>query len=169
MELKKFLLLFFLFWNEQLLFADNLYVDAFYHFIELVLSNRYDKGDTICIKEVFGITDAFPSEINGYSIMKVNEQNVDDIPVVKGMGDCKRMVYYIYPLRFVLKNSDIKVYVGIQDELCLQEHGNKLNRAIEEMRAKWFFFYKYDKETERFDYVSYDGALSSPAPWRDSR
>ena len=76
-----FFLLLFLAEGNEMVYARDLYAEAFTHFLESkLMSECYKDGDTICIKQAFGITDFFPKEIKGHPIRIVNEFDCKNIP-----------------------------------------------------------------------------------------
>lgn len=157
-------------WDFKLHAEEDLYVDAFSRFIKLCLLNIYEKGDTICVKEVFGITEKFPKEIEGFPIQIINEFNCYKLPQPQarwflGHSYPYTPIYYIYPMRVYCEPSkdDLIMAIGINDGLAINKKGEFKNGYL---MGVYVFEYIFDKEE---GYIHFwrqtGGVLGSPVPW----
>lgn len=169
--MRRFLLICIFAWgvgNANLHAEENIYVEAFAHFIDSILvnSHSYVEGDTICIKEAFGITDKFPSVIKGYHIRIINEFNHGRIPNIKKVTNRYiSQVYFIYPMRVRCnypKEKDLTLDVGIHDGLILDQDGKLIRNA----RSVYRFEFNYCKEDGTIHFWRVNGGYyNGPCPW----
>ncbi|MCR5496806.1 MAG: hypothetical protein K6F48_03110 [Paludibacteraceae bacterium] len=157
--------------GRDMAYTKDLYVDAFTHFVDSILSYRYEKGDTICIKQVYGITDNFPKEINGYSIRIVHELNCDNIPkntkyTSRYTTDvCYRQIYYIYPMIIGVSDTkgDLSAGIAINDGLVMSDEKKVICQSLGTL---FMFEYVYCKETGNVEFRGMGScATTREIPW----
>ena len=162
--------------------AKDLYVEAFTRFFDKYLYERYEDGDTICIKQVFGITDFFPKEIKGHPIRIVNEFDCENIPKNthrKGISYTKsdsgtinkehvsfyvHQIYYIYPIKISFVNDTLSIGVGISGALYWEDDKREMHDPY--TNTVYVFLFTYNKETNDVEYYGMgSGGNAGPVPW----
>ena len=178
------LLSFLLLMGNDMVYAKNLYTEAFTHFYDEVLDKCYEDGDTICIKQVFGITDFFPKEIKGHPIRIVNEFDCENIPKnmhIQGFtysksesdsGTIRRedvsyyvhQIYYIFPMRISFLNGTLRIDVGISFALYWED--DKKEMRDPSTNDLYSILFTYNKETNDVEYSGMSSGLyTGPIPW----
>lgn len=190
-DVKKLLILmtFFLLSGINMVYAKNLYknlyTEAFTHFYDEVLYKCYGNGDTICIKQVFGITDFFPKEIKGHPIRIVNEFDCENIPKNKLMqgvaydriesdsGTIYRekhvsyyvhQIYYIYPMSISFVNETLRISVEINVALYWEDDKREMRDPY--TNNSYYVDFMYNKEANDVVYCGMGGGgCAGPVPW----
>lgn len=168
--MKKIILLFVIIWeslNINLHAEKDLYVEAFTRFVDTVLCFRFEKGDTICVKETFGITEKIPSEIGGYKIRIVNEFECENMPTKRdNKGNLYRQVFYIYPMNiyhYSWKKEPV-IGISINDNLILNEKNESRYNSPHMLLFNFEFI--FEEETKDIYFWRYGcGGFSGRLPW----
>ena len=144
------------------LYAKDLYVETFTRFFDCCLRNYHKEGDTIYIKQVFGITEYFPSKIEEFPIRIINELNIGTHSNSES-GRCKLCMFYIYPAHAYVIDGVLYMQIKIKNDICLDESFKQFGIYPNIMHA---FYYKYNEETEDIEFVRRENyEYTGPTPW----